>query len=52
MAVSYGPPTSSSWAEYLDPPVRVEGEHLLEQVQGLWVRVRVETGPGDLWLEW
>ena len=29
--------------------MRVEGEHPLQQVQGLAVRVGVELGPGDLW---
>ena len=32
-----------------DPLVGVEGEHPLQEIKGLAVRVGVEFGPGDLW---
>ena len=35
-----------------DPLVRVEGEHPLQEVQGLAVRVGVKFGPRDLWFVW
>ena len=37
---------------HLDAAVRVEGQHLLQQVEGVLVRAGVEPGPRDLWLVW
>ena len=36
---------------HLDALVGVEGEHALEEIEGVGVRVRVQPRPRDLWLE-